>query len=285
LSNIPDGECTMSDLNPAYRAAAQLLGHADGLMITAGAGMGVDSGLPDFRGDEGFWKAYPMLGELGIGFAEMANPRHFASDPAMGWGFYGHRLQLYRATDPHAGFARLLDIAAQLEHGAFVFTSNVDGHFQKAGFADDRIVECHGSIHHLQCMEKCGQSIWEADAFMPEIDHAKCRLMSEPPRCPNCGGLARPNILMFGDWDWDESRARGQLANLQDWIDKVARLVVIELGAGTAVATVRAFSERLDCPLVRVNPTDCEVPKDDDVSLAAGALAGIEGIAAALAEK
>ncbi len=275
----------MNDLESACRAAAHLLSQADGLMITAGAGMGVDSGLPDFRGDEGFWKAYPMLGELGISFAEMANPRHFASDPAIGWGFYGHRLQLYRATPPHAGFARLQEFAARLEHGAFVFTSNVDGHFQKAGFAAERIVECHGSIHHLQCMEKCGQPIWQADAFAPEIDHAKCRLTSGPPRCPNCGALARPNILMFGDWDWDESRARGQLANLQAWIDKVTRLVVIELGAGTAVATVRAFSERLNCPLIRINPTDCDVPKADDVSVAARALAGIEGLAAALAQR
>lgn len=271
----------MSELEQSFAAAARLLQQADGLMITAGAGMGVDSGLPDFRGDQGFWKAYPMLGELGISFSEMANPRHFADDPPMGWGFYGHRLQLYRATEPHAGFAKLLELAAQREHGAFVFTSNVDGHFQKAGFAPERVVECHGSIHHLQCMEKCGQPIWQADAFTPDIDHARCRLTSAPPRCPHCGGLARPNILMFGDWDWDESRARDQLANLQAWVDKVMRVVVIELGAGTAVATVRAFSERLNVPLIRINPTDSDVPKGDDVGIACGALQGITGILAA----
>jgi NAD-dependent SIR2 family protein deacetylase len=268
-------------LEQSFAAAARLLKQGDGLMITAGAGMGVDSGLPDFRGDHGFWKAYPMLGELGISFFEMANPKHFAGDPTMGWGFYGHRLQLYRETMPHAGFGKLLELAARCEQGAFVFTSNVDGHFQRAGFAPERVVECHGSIHHLQCMEKCGQQIWSADAFHPEIDHAKCRLTSEPPRCPHCGGLARPNILMFGDWDWDESRARDQLAHMQSWVEKVERLVVIELGAGTAVATVRAFSERLNCPLVRINPTDHDVPKEGDVGIACGALEGITGILAA----
>lgn len=268
-------------LEQSFAAAARLLKQGDGLMITAGAGMGVDSGLPDFRGDHGFWKAYPMLGELGISFFEMANPKHFAGDPTMGWGFYGHRLQLYRATLPHAGFGKLLELAARCEQGAFVFTSNVDGHFQRAGFAPGRVVECHGSIHHLQCMEKCGQQIWSADAFLPEIDHARCRLTSEPPRCPNCGGLARPNILMFGDWDWDESRARDQLAHMQSWVEKVERLVVIELGAGTAVATVRAFSERLNCPLVRINPTDHDGPKEGDVGIACGALEGITGILAA----
>ena len=61
-----------------------------GLLFTAGAGMGVDSGLPDFRGDKGFWKAYPAL--FGHSFSDMANPSWFDSDPRLAWGFYGHRL-------------------------------------------------------------------------------------------------------------------------------------------------------------------------------------------------
>jgi len=69
-----------------------------GMGLGAGAGMGVDSGLPDFRGDEGFWKAYPPMAKLGIRFSSMANPRWFESDPELAWGFYGHRLNLYRAT-------------------------------------------------------------------------------------------------------------------------------------------------------------------------------------------
>ena len=47
------------------------------LLVTAGAGMGVDSGLPDFRGTEGFWRSYPPLAELGLRFEEVANPAWF----------------------------------------------------------------------------------------------------------------------------------------------------------------------------------------------------------------
>ena len=54
------------------------LREADGLLITAGAGMGVDSGLPDFRGQEGFWRAYPALRHQGLSFEDMANPVRFA---------------------------------------------------------------------------------------------------------------------------------------------------------------------------------------------------------------
>src|SRR5229473_7093927 len=84
--------------------AAEAIRGAQALLIAAGAGMGVDSGLPDFRGDQGFWKAYPPYQKLGLRFTALANPEWFARDPALAWGFYGHRLNLYRATLPHEGF-------------------------------------------------------------------------------------------------------------------------------------------------------------------------------------
>jgi len=59
------------------RKAAKAIKEAKYLLITAGAGMGVDSGLPDFRGDEGFWKAYPIAKKLGLNFQALANPRWF----------------------------------------------------------------------------------------------------------------------------------------------------------------------------------------------------------------
>ena len=87
--------------------AAEAIRSAEGLVITAGAGLGVDSGLPVFRGDEGFWRAYPPFAKLGLSFEELANPGWFERDPAMAWGFYGHRFELYRRTTPHEGFALL----------------------------------------------------------------------------------------------------------------------------------------------------------------------------------
>lgn len=89
------------DTQQAIETAADLIGQADALIIAAGAGMGVDSGLPDFRGQNGFWKAYPALGRAKLDFYEVASPRTFEQDPELAWGFYGHRLQLYRACTPH----------------------------------------------------------------------------------------------------------------------------------------------------------------------------------------
>ncbi|MCO4774205.1 MAG: hypothetical protein KDA24_29510 [Deltaproteobacteria bacterium] len=133
----------------ALHAAAHALAHADALVVAAGAGMGVDSGLPDFRGDKGFWNAYPPFRELGLSFMDLANPSWFRRDPALAWGFYGHRMLLYRRVVPHEGFSRLLSVGRGLSGGVAVFTSNVDGQFQRAGY--ETVCEVHGSIHHLQC--------------------------------------------------------------------------------------------------------------------------------------
>ena len=272
----------MPDLAALYTAAAQLIRQADAMVICAGAGMGVDSGLPDFRGSGGFWKAYPALGRARIRFEEIACPAAFRADPALAWGFYGHRLKLYRETVPHAGFAMLRDIAAGMLHGGFVFTSNVDGQFQRAGFAEASVVECHGSIHHLQCLERCSQAIWSAQALLPEVDAENCRLTSDLPRCPRCGGLARPAILMFNDWDWADGRTRMQMARLQEWRGQARHPVIVEIGAGSAIATVRAFAQDLGTPMIRINPSEWAVPRLHDVGIPVGALEAIGGMTRAL---
>lgn len=244
--------------------------------------MGVDSGLPDFRGNQGFWKAYPAFARRGVSFVDAANPRTFALDPQVAWGFYGHRLYLYRRTVPHEGFALLLSLSARYPHGSFVFTSNVDGQFQKAGFDPQHVVECHGSIHQFQCCDACDGSVWSADAWTPHVDEEECRLLNDLPRCPICDGLARPNILMFGDGAWIESRTDQQYDRYREWRGQVDRPVVIEIGAGTAIPSVRNFGERAAARLIRINPA-AEPPRQGKVlHLQTSALAGLRAIDAAM---
>jgi NAD-dependent SIR2 family protein deacetylase len=275
----------MPELSAAFDRAASFLGQAEGLFVSAGAGMGVDSGLPDFRGTQGFWRAYPALGRAGMAFEDIASPDNFYRDPRLAWGFYGHRLALYRATEPHAGFAILRRFLDRLPEGGFVFTSNVDGQFQKAGFDPARICEVHGSIHHLQCCGPCkagDAAIWPATSLQPEIDSENCRWLGDVPHCPTCGGVARPNILMFGDGAWLGQRSRAQHLRLESWRRRIDRLLVIELGAGLAVPTVRWFGESLGVPLIRINPRESEVQSSQSVSLPLGAVAALAAIEARL---
>jgi NAD-dependent SIR2 family protein deacetylase len=247
----------------------------------------VDSGLPDFRGNQGFWNAYPPLARRGLSFVEMANPSWFDRDPAVAWGFYGHRLNLYRATVPHQGFEILRRWGTADGRELFVFTSNVDGQFQRAGFDPDRIVECHGSIHHLQCTVPCGDDIWSADGVDVEVDEPTLQAIEPWPECPACGRRARPNVLMFGDWAWLAHRSSAQHHRLRSWLSRVSNhgLVVVEIGAGTAVPTVRSMSEQTTHgqtgTLVRINTREASAPPGQ-ISISVPALEALEQIDAVL---
>jgi len=256
------------------KKAADEIKNAKYLLITAGAGMGVDSGLPDFRGNEGFWRAYPIAKRLGLNFQALANPTWFDINPRLAWAFYGHRLNLYRNTTPHRGF----EILKNLHHNKFVFTSNVDGQFQKAGFDEKKIVEIHGNIHYLQCSVPCCEEIWENNEEV-EVDMEKFEALNIP-KCRFCGRVARPNILMFGDFRFIEKRVKMQIARYSYWLNQIDdKLVIVEIGAGKAVPTVRYESEKIrdmfGATLIRVNPRE---PDGADIEIPLGAKEALEKI-------
>jgi NAD-dependent SIR2 family protein deacetylase len=261
--------------------AADAIAGAKALLINAGAGMGVDSGLPDFRGAEGFWKAYPAYRQLGLDFGRLANAHQFKVDPVLAWGFYGHRLNLYRQARPHLGFAILKRWGERMVKSYRVFTSNVDGQFQRAGFDQSLVTEVHGSIHHLQCTRDCGIGIFSAENVSIDVDETTMRCRGELPRCPACGALARPNVLMFLDPGWDRRRSSAQENGLAMWQKKNRGepLVIVEVGAGLAIPTVRYISEdavlEYGGRLVRINPRDFAVPAGH-IGLRMTALAGLQ---------
>ncbi len=265
-----------------FDKAADIISNAEVFVVTAGAGMGVDSGLPDFRGNQGFWQAYPPYSRLGYSFVECANPEHFERDPSFGWGFYGHRTNLYRETTPHEGFHIIKRWIDEKSAPHFVVTSNVDGQFQKAGFDENIMLEVHGSIHWLQCTSPCSDAIWSNNEQIP-VDDSTMRA-AHIPRCPGCGSVSRPNILMFGDWSWLPQRTHQQEERYSRFIDENAgrRIAVIEMGAGTAIPTIRATSERIgyncrDARVIRLNIREPEI-SEPHTGIACGALEGLRRI-------
>ncbi len=275
----------MTAIVDAHARAAEILRGARALVLATGAGMGVDSGLPDFRGDQGFWKAYPAYERIGLSFVDAANPDRFEEDPAFGWGFYGHRLHLYRDTVPHDGHRIVRSWMADLGLPAFAVTSNVDGQLEKAGFDPERIHEVHGSIHHLQCTVPCGDDVWDCDEDVP-VDLDTMRAL-HVPACRNCGRTARPNILMFGDGAWLPGRSSAQARRLEAFLAAHGpeRLAIVEIGAGTAVATIRYATERLartpGSRVIRLNPREADV-RPPHVGIASGALDALRAIDRAL---
>lgn len=182
--------------------------------------MGRDSRLPDFRGDGGFWNNYPPYRNK-FNFYDCANPSFLEQHPHLFWGFYGSRLAMYREKRPHQGFTLIKKIAKTMRNdkegeNLFVVTSNVDGHFQKAGFSDEQVYECHGSIHHLQCVVCDSITL---NHFQPDVNYEQmsCRNM---PKCQKCNEVQRPNILMFGDWGWNSLRSSQQEKRYKDFLKR-----------------------------------------------------------------
>lgn len=137
-------------MKPVVKEAIKVIKEADYVVVATGAGMGVDSGLPDYRGDQGFWNSFPPYTNK-FTFIECASPNFMRKHPELFWGFYGMRLKLYRETKPHDGYSILKKIA-EGKKDYFAITSNVDGHLSQ--FFEEKMYEVHGSIHYNQCT-KC----------------------------------------------------------------------------------------------------------------------------------
>ena len=212
-------------------------------------------------------------------FRALANPEWFFTAPTRAWGFYGYRYNLYKQTTPHRGFLILKHWQASKSIPGFVYTSNVDGHFQKAGFAPEQVYECHGSINHLQCSMVCNDRIWPLESLPFEIDVEKMVALGPLPLCPECGCVARPNILMFDDGDWLDPRANLQMQRYFEWLKAAfgKNIVVIEIGAGSKVGGIRYVGEKTPGTLIRINPNEPQGP-EGIISLAMPALEAIDAI-------
>lgn len=143
-------------------------------VVLTGAGMSTASGLPDFRGKEGLWKS--------------KDPRLLASVSAMGNNrcefaeFYRHRIRMLEGVEPNAGH-RLL--AEWEDRGLLkgIITQNVDGLHQAAG--SKNVQELHGNLRRVRC-SSCRAS-FESGVFLERTD------------CPDCGGMLRPGVVLFGE--------------------------------------------------------------------------------------
>lgn len=267
-------------------AAAEAIRAATAFLFTSGAGMGVDSGLPDYRGGAGFHREYPAYAESGITYQTMAAPKWLTLDPTLIWGYFGHRLDLYRATRPHEGYAILRGWCERARDGGFAVTSNIDDQLQRAGFPEDRIMEGHGSLFWMQCLRACGVGVYAAHDARVAWDSVSLRASGPTPVCPSCGAPARPNVLLFGDAGFDPARVNAQHERLRAWLEQAmrapdARLVVVECGAGTGVPNIRHFSEREAARyggrILRINPREPRTP-EGHVSIAEGARSALRAI-------
>lgn len=242
-----------------------IISQSEAAFVMSGAGMSASSNLPTFRGRDGFWNAYPPYRNIGISFEGLANPNTFINDLSLALGFYGSRLHQYQHTKPHEGYNLINKWLSSLPKGGHIMTSNVDGHHFTEGF--DRVYEVHGSIHHWQCMSyECTikNGLTHPPHVEVNLDTMRAKLQDEH-YCQHCENPLRPNILMFDDYNYVSSRTNEQSTRFNQFryslSDRPCKGVVIEIGAGSRIPTIRFASENISREL---GFTHIVINADDD---------------------
>ena len=200
------------------------------VLALTGAGVSAESGIPTFRGRDGWWRNEDP--------SRLATPGAFARDPAYVWEWYEYRRGLIAEASPNPGHRALAELErAGLE--VLVATQNVDDLHERAG--SEEVGHIHGSIWRVRCTG-CGR----------EYDDRRHPLPERPPRCEACGEPVRPAVVWFGEMlpPGPLDRARRFLENGAD----VALVVGTEASFGYIQGLARA-ARSAGALLVEVNPS------------------------------
>ncbi len=242
----------------------EIIKNADGILILAGAGMGVEAGIPDFRGKSGLWTTEKD------NFIKFASGNAWHERPLEAWNFYIERFISYQNLEPHSGYYDLKKLLDNLGKDTYVMTSNVDGHFEKAGYPVDKIYTIHGNLKHIQCSSKCCRDIYPMPNFTKLLDS-----IEQAPHCDKCGSVMRPLVMMFNDPWLVTTKINEQASQCLEWMSTKSNIVGIEIGAGLAVPSLRIYAEERTQTLIRINPHDIGVHRPQDIAIQASAIEGI----------
>jgi len=234
--------------------AAALLDRARRVVFLTSAGMSAESGIPTFRDRDGYWRRFPPFAAKGLEAQDLASPWAFRACLDHAWAFYEWRRRNADANTPHIGYEILCRWMASRFSAAFIHTTNTDGYHSRAGTPASRLREVHGSIWRLQCLRPCSPRFW-GDERVPlcTLDE-QTMAASGYPACPECGGIARPHVLMFGDGDYvgHPEQDRSWQAFLQQPVD-----VALLIGSSGAVPTNDVVAARLQASgarIITINP-------------------------------
>ncbi len=195
--------------------------------VLTGAGISAESGIPTFRGKGGLWRNYNPT--------ELATPDAFNKDPKLVWEFYNWRRQIISKAsfnEAHRALARMEEMIPEFT----LITQNVDGLHQLAG--SKYIIELHGNIWEVKCTVCEGIYLDRSPDLGPM------------PRCRNCQGLLRPNVVWFGEsLDYNILREAFEISGNSEVMFSIGTSGVVQ-----PAASLTLEAKRHGAFLVEINP-------------------------------
>ena len=232
---------------------AGLIAKSSKLVIFTGAGISTESGIPDFRSPGGIWDRFDPDDFYYDKFVTSSESRQKL------W----HILQVGLLTDKAVPNIAHIAVAELYRLGKLdcVITQNIDNLHQKGGVPDDKVFELHGNMQRVICL-RCGRR-FTYDEIKPRLDGGE-----EIPACGACGGMLKPDIVMFGE---QLTRRVLQAASLRA---RASDLFIV-IGSSLVVypaAYMPEYAVESGASLVIVNLT--ETPMDYQAAVCIHAMAG-----------
>ena len=201
------------------------------VFVITGAGVSAESGIPTFRGKDGYWR--------NLDPGKLATAEAFARDPKLVWEWYRERRQRIRNAQPNPAHEAITKLAEHADNFLLV-TQNVDDLHARAGLPKEKMVQIHGDIFVTTC-SRCDFSFSERNEEQQEI-----------PRCTKCAALMRPGVVWFGEQlPWNE------LQRIENYLDRGACDLVIVAGTTATFGYIVDWALRASCgggELIEVNP-------------------------------
>jgi NAD-dependent deacetylase len=226
--------------------AAEILARAERVVVSSGAGMSKESGIPTFRDAlEGLWANFDPQ--------ELATEDGFRRDPRRVWSWYAWRRRRIAEARPNPGHFAVAALEQWIP-SLTVVTQNVDGLHTDAGSAD--VIEVHGSIRRIKCLDR-------GHPFSGELPGYDDGEEQDPPACPTCGSPLRPDVVWFGEMlPADAVERAWSLAGRCD-----AMLLVGTSGTVWPAAELPLVARRAGASIIEVNPAPSELTHAADVFL------------------
>jgi NAD-dependent deacetylase len=223
--------------------------HNRRVLVLTGAGVSAESGIPTFRGKDGYWRDLDPI--------KLATPEAFARDPELVWQWYRERRHTIRDAQPNAAHQAIANLAQRADEFLLV-TQNVDDLHERAGLAKAEMVQIHGDIF----VTKCSRCDFEQEQeHPPSIAAATYGVASEQeqsqngaPRCTKCGALMRPGVVWFG-----EPLPSREIERVENYLQRDPCGVVIVVGTTATFGYIIDWAlraSRRGGELVEVNPEE-----------------------------